>query len=466
MEKLRETLEGLNQSHLLDIIEDSSETHPVIAQLNKLNIEETLKNYKVAQDTIASPIPENEIKPVKPLIWKDVSSNEKETIRTIGLDAICSGSVGAIILSGGQGTRLGFNGPKGMYNLDLPSQRSIFHIHIDRLNAVRKLAASTGNNTELPSIPVYIMTSEINSEIIKKYFKENNFFGYPGDDVFFFEQSLEPCVDFNGKIIMDTKTSLSLAPDGNGGIYKALRKSGAVDDMQRRGVKNLHVYGIDNILTKSADPAFLGACIRDKIEVGNKVCWRADKSEKVGVSVDHKGKMLILEYSEISRTLADATDDSGKLVYGAGNICNHYISVDFLTEKVFPSLNHIYHLAKKKIPYIDLNTKERITPNENNGYKLEMYIFDVFPFAEKWLIMDVMRDDEFAPVKNAPQDPVDSPKTARELLNAQFERWITAVGGTVQGEGVLEIAPSVSYEGEGLEKYEGKYIERPCYLSE
>eukprot|EP00605_Chrysophyceae_sp_TOSAG23-4_P002124 GSChrysophyteH1.ASY1.ANO1.2350.1 assembled CDS len=222
-----------------------------------------------------------------------------------------------------------------------------------------------------------------------------------------------------------------MAPDGNGGIYNALQVSGAAEDIRR---------------------------------LGNKVCWRANKSEKVGVTVDYGGKMLILEYSEISNILADAVDDNGKLIYGADNICNHYMHIDFIFEQVFPSLTGIYHLAKKKIPYFDSASGTQVVPTENNGNKLEMYIFDVFPLASSWLVMDVVREDEFAPVKNSPYSVVDSPRTAKELLSAQSHRCVEACGGEVQGDAILEISPRVSYEGEGLEYLRNSCLATPKYI--
>jgi UDP-N-acetylglucosamine/UDP-N-acetylgalactosamine diphosphorylase len=174
--------------------------------------------------------------------------------------------------------------------------------------------------------------------------------------------------------------------------------------MQRRGVEHLHIYGIDNVLTKSLDPVFLGACIEQSAECGNKVVWRAHKSEKVGVTAELDGRMHVLEYSELPPDLADAEDANGKLLFGAANICNHYLSVQFLTEKVFKDdkLSAVYHVAKKKIPFFDAALQETVTPSEPNGIKLEMFIFDVFPLASRWVVVEGLRRDEFAPVKNAP----------------------------------------------------------------
>jgi UDP-N-acetylglucosamine/UDP-N-acetylgalactosamine diphosphorylase len=283
-----------------------------------------------------------------------------------------------------------------MYDLGMPSHKTIFQLHIEKIIKARDLYGRGA------SVPIYVMTSNLNHDIIVNNFKENNYFGYPSADVVFFEQGVEPSFTFDGQMIIESADSLSLAPDGNGGIYRALLYSGCIDDMTRRGVQHLHIYGIDNVLTKSLDPLFLGACIQRNVECGNKVVWRAHKTEKVGVTAELNGRMHVLEYSEIPADLADSEDASGKLLFGAANICNHYLSVPFLRDTVLPSLSAVYHVAKKKIPYYDPATGQTVVPSEVNGVKMEMFIFDVFPLATRWVVVEGLREDEFAPVKNAP----------------------------------------------------------------
>lgn len=335
---------------------------------------------------------------------------------------------------------------------------------MERVSKVKDLAKAKGGLDV--SIPIYVMTSIINDKIIKDFFKSKKFFGYPEKDVVFFEQGLEPCLSLDEKLIIDSPTSLAMAPDGNGGIYKALTKTGALANMVKRGLKHVHIYGIDNVLTKSADPVFIGACIERNVQVGNKVVWRASKSEKVGTTVSVGGKMKILEYSEIPQDLAEAEDQDGKLVYGAGNICNHYLSVQFL-EELMPKLESFYHIAEKKIPYYDPSMKKVVQPTKNNGIKLEMFIFDVFPMADRFLVAEVSREDEFAPVKNSPGASSDSPDTARKLISDQAHRWLKKAGATVENDklGFGEISSSVSYSGEGLENFAGKKIEAPYCLN-
>ena len=490
---LESKLQESGQSHVLDFIhENESEvnnkslgcevnsSNPMVQQLNSINIVTAVKHFQQAQST-KEPIADDSILPVTAIkLNESVLSDIGIQVKDIGETSIKNGQVAAVILSGGQGTRLGHNGPKGMFTLPSPSisKKSIFQIHIERLLSIRRLSQAN-------SVPVYIMTSDLNDQIIRDYFKQNNYFNYPEKDVYFFQQGLMPCFDLNGKIIIESPHSLSLAPDGNGGIYEALQHTGAYDDMKSRGVKYIHVYGIDNILTKSLDPLFLGLCISKNIQCGNKVVWRSNKAEKVGLTVNINNHMHILEYSEMPVNIAESENKNipGELAYGAANICNHFLSMSFLSDVVFPNLSSFYHIALKKIPFYDLQLKLTITPSSINGSKLEMFIFDVFPLADsdKWLVTQVNRDDEFAPIKNA-NDPsnvvdiADSPFVATKLISNQAKRWLqqvnailvyspTAITKEEQECVICEISPLLSYAGEGLEKYANTVINLPCYLS-
>jgi UDP-N-acetylglucosamine/UDP-N-acetylgalactosamine diphosphorylase len=240
--------------------------------------------------------------------------------------------------------------------------------------------------------------------------------------------------------------------------------------MLDRNVKHLHIYGIDNVMTKSVDPGFIGFCIQNNVEVANKVVPRADAAEKVGVTAVRDGRMCIVEYSELPVEMTGC-DKSGKLIYSAANICNHYFSVDFLAAKVMSGNNSLYHLAHKKIPYYNPVTKQTETPSSPNGVKLEMFVFDVFPLAERWAVMETLREDEFAPVKNAPGAATDSPDTARALMSDQAIRWLTAVGAFCykdlsKEKHECEISPLMSYSGEGLLDYMSRKIPLPCVLED
>uniref|UniRef100_A0A7S2YGQ1 UDP-N-acetylglucosamine diphosphorylase n=1 Tax=Entomoneis paludosa TaxID=265537 RepID=A0A7S2YGQ1_9STRA len=308
------------------------------------------------------------------------------------------------------------------------------------------------------------MTSPINHKATAAYFEEKDYFGLGKANVFFFEQGMLPCVTEEGKIIMETAGKVSMAPDGNGGIYPSLLSSGALDDMEKsRGTKYLHVFSIDNALVKPADPGFLGFCLEQGADCGNKSTWKSHAHEKVGVVALRAGEPCVVEYSEITQEMAERTDDQGRLVFGAGNICNHFYTLDFLRNTVLPNMGNLYHIAKKKIPYFDGQTT--VKPDSNNGIKLETFIFDVFPLSKNFCVWEVERSQEFAPVKNGPGSPSDSPDTARSMISNMCQTWLTAAGATIAKEGVCEISPLVSYGGEGLESYQGQTVELPCHLS-
>jgi UDP-N-acetylglucosamine/UDP-N-acetylgalactosamine diphosphorylase len=247
LDLLKEELEKLGQGHILSQCPDLSETNHVAKQLLGLNLSESLKHMKEAEKNTFQSMEATDVLPLRDVVeWHSLEAEEKRNIRELGLNAIRAGSVGAVIMSGGQGTRLGFDGPKGMFNMGLPSGRCIFRIHMDKLNAMLYLAGAgarkglgtrevndTTKSACAASIPVYIMTNDIKTQTIKDYFRANAFFGYPSEDVYFFEQALEPCLDFSGRLILETETSLAMAPDGNGGIYNALKRSGAIADICR-----------------------------------------------------------------------------------------------------------------------------------------------------------------------------------------------------------------------------------------
>lgn len=402
---------------------------------------------------------------ITPLTERVAYSSDKATVEEVeplGLEAVRKGQVAALVLAGGQGTRLGFDGPKGMYSIGLPSGRTLFQLIVERLLRLKTLSNADKN------IPFYVMTSPINHEETVDYFESQNCFGMDRSDIIFFQQGMLPCMDKDNKIIMETRSRVAMAPDGNGGIYPSLEKSGSLADMEKRCIKYLHVFAIDNALVKPADPVFVGYCISQNADCGNKVCWKTDAHEKVGVVAAREGKPCVIEYSEITKEMAEERDSDGRLVFGAGNICNHFYSLDFIKNQILPNFGNLYHLAHKKIPYYDAEKKETIKPEANNGIKLETFIFDVFPLSERMAIWDVTREEEFAPVKNAPGSTSDSPDTARAAISNLAKKWVEAAGGTLAGDiesDNCEILPQTSFAGEGLEELvNGKMLSCPFVL--
>jgi UDP-N-acetylglucosamine/UDP-N-acetylgalactosamine diphosphorylase len=283
----------------------------------------------------------------------------------------------------------------------------------------------------------------------------------------------------DGKILLDSKSRFATAPDGNGGLYRALRdplnpststKETVISSLESRGIKYLHCYGVDNCLVRVGDPIFLGACIKQGVQVGVKVVKKTDPSESVGVVALRNGKFTVIEYSELPKELAEAKDkeNSSELAFRAANIANHFYTTSFLAKDV-PSFenNMAFHVARKKIPTVDLTTGEPVKPSKPNGMKLELFVFDVFPFVGKKLtVHEVPRKEEFSPLKNAPGTGSDDPETSRRDLLAQQKRWLEAAGASVKDGVEVEISPLVSYAGEGLDSLKGKEFAESTIINE
>lgn len=366
-------------------------------------------------------------------------------------------------MAGGQGTRLGFAHPKGMFDVGLPSHKSLFRIQGERIRKLQELAKKlTGKDGQ---ITWYIMTSEHTMAPTKAYFKENDFFGLRDEDIVMFEQGSLPCFDFNGNILLDEKHHISKAPDGNGGLYRALRDTGILADMNRRGVKYLHAHSVDNILIKVADPIFVGYCVKQNADCAAKVVEKSHPNEPVGVVCVVDGKYQVVEYSEITQKTAEMRNSDGRLTFSAGNICNHFFSTDFLNKIGSTYEKELkLHVAQKKIPFVD-NSGKRIQPEKPNGIKIEKFVFDVFEFAENFVTVEVPRDEEFSALKNADSAGKDCATTARNDIYNLHKKYIESAGGSVEGV-EIEISPLLSYGGEGLEAIvSGQVLKAPVHLT-
>jgi len=385
------------------------------------------------------------------------------------LRAASAGQVGVLLLAGGQGTRLGVPYPKGMYDIGLLSSKTLYQIQVERILRLQELAKRlTGVST---TITMYIMTSECTKEATADFFTKHDYFGMRRDQVVIFEQRVIPAFDMEGKFILEHKSKLVRAPDGNGGLYWALQHEGVLEHMEAHDVRYLHVYCVDNVLVKVADPHFMGYCIDKKAESGNKVVEKEQPSESVGVVCRIGGKIQVVEYSEISPEDAERREETGRLTYHAGNICNHFFTREFLTKVCRNHLKDLpHHIAKKKIPHIDDNG-ELVRPEKPNGIKLEKFVFDVFQFSDKFVVWTCERDDEFSPLKNADGAAKDTPTTSRMSLYNLHRRYIESAGCSLTGDGddscvSVEISPLVSYAGEGLEHLRKKNISAPIHISE
>ncbi|XP_065852850.1 UDP-N-acetylglucosamine diphosphorylase 1-like [Euphorbia lathyris] len=409
------------------------------------------------------PVPENSVSTVEERTLED-----RERWWKMGLKAIHDGKLAILLLSGGQGTRLGSSDPKGCFNIGLPSGKSLFQLQAERILCVQKLAAQAANEGSGGSMSIhwYIMTSPFTDESTRKYFESHKFFGLEFDQVTFFQQGTIPSVSQDGRFIMETPFKVAKSPDGNGGVYTALKYSRLLEDMASRGVKYVDCYGVDNALVRVADPTFLGYFIDKGVPAAAKVVRKAYPQEKVGVFVRRGkgGPLTVVEYSELDQTLASAINQqTGRLRFCWSNVCLHMFTLDFLNQ-VANALekDSIYHLAEKRIPSIHGFTM---------GFKLEQFIFDAFPYAPSTALFEVLREEEFAPVKNANGSNFDTPDSARLLVLRLHSRWVVAAGGFLTHSVPLyatgvEVSPLCSYAGENLEAIcRGRTFHAPCEIS-
>ncbi|KAK7430269.1 UDP-N-acetylglucosamine pyrophosphorylase [Neonectria magnoliae] len=387
-----------------------------------------------------------------------------------GLDLISKQQVAVVLMAGGQGTRLGSSAPKGCYDIGLPSKKSLFQIQAERIRKVQELASKKSSGSSAV-VPWYVMTSGPTRGPTEKFFKENNYFGLSEENVQIFEQGVLPCISNDGKILLESKGKVAVAPDGNGGIYQALVVSGVLEDMRKRGIQHIHAYCVDNCLVKVADPIFIGFSASLDVDIATKVVRKRNATESVGLILSKNGKPDVVEYSEIDQATAEEVDpkQADILRFRAANIVNHYYSFRFLDSIPEWADKLPHHVARKKIPTVDLESGESVKPEKPNGIKLEQFVFDVFPMLsiDKFACFEVKREDEFSPLKNARGTGEDDPDTSKLDIMTQGKRWVEAAGAIVVGDKAekgIEVSPLISYGGEGLEKVKGKEIIAPAVL--
>lgn len=344
-------------------------------------------------------------KQIEPLGAMELSEIEArhDEFEALGLEALRAQKVGAVLLAGGQGTRLGFDKPKGMFNIGVTKPLYIFQCLINNLMDVVKQAGAW--------VPLYIMTSQKNHDETTAFFQEHQYFGYDPAYIHFFKQDMAPSVDYNGKVMLEAKDRISLSPNGNGGWFSSLVKAGLLSDIHQRGVEWINIFAVDNVLQRIADPLFIGATILNGKVSGSKVVRKVDAYEKMGVLCLEDGRPSVVEYYEMSKDMAESTDEAGNLRYAFGVILNYLFRVDKLEEIVERELP--VHVVEKKIPYL-AEDGTLVKPEEPNGYKFETLVVDMIRMMDNNLPFEVVREREFAPIKNL--HGVDSLDSARELL--------------------------------------------------
>ena len=378
--------------------------------------------------------------------------------KATGEAALRAGRVAAFTVAGGQGTRLGYDGPKGTYPVTPLKKKTLFQVFAEKIRAASQRYGK--------AIHWFIMTSHQNHAATEAFFKENKFFGLSETHVHFFRQGRMPAVDLQGKILLESKQSIAMSPDGHGGSLRALERSGALDLMEREGIDTISYFQVDNPLVRAIDPAFIGWHLERRSEMSSKMVPKAYPEEKLGHFCVQDGKLVVIEYSDLPMEMQRETDSNGRLRYLAGSIAIHVLDRQFVRRMAAggEGVALPFHRADKKIPTINAQGNP-VKPEKANGVKFEMFVFDALPFAKNPVVIETLRADDFSPVKNA--EGVDSPKTCREDQLRQFARWLKANGAAVETDATglpsvaFEVSPLFGYDEDSFADAWARLPEKP-----
>lgn len=393
-----EKLKKYGQLHVLKYYEElnGEEKEALLAQIEQTDFE--VLSLCKKKETLN---PRGKIEPIGVMQLPEIEKKRDE-YTGIGLEAIRAGKVGAVLLAGGMGTRLGSDAPKGVYNIGLTKEVFIFQRLIENLMDVVKQAGAW--------VPLYVMTSDKNHDTTVRFFEEKNYFGYNADYVTFFMQDMAPACDYDGKVYLEAKNKMSTSPNGNGGWFLSMMKWGVTDKVKQAGVEWLNVFAVDNVLQRIADPCFVGATISTDCAVGAKVVAKNAPDEKVGAMCLEDGRPSIVEYYDMTPELMAAKNEQGDPAYHFGVILNYLFRVKDLEDIVARKLP--LHIVEKKIPCLD-EQGNLVKPEEPNGYKFEQLVLDMIHELDSCLPFEVVRNKEFAPIKN--KTGIDSVESARKL---------------------------------------------------
>ncbi len=393
-----------------------------------------------------------ELTPAEPIAMPDGPDADTERRRAvaIGEDAVRSGNVAALVVAGGLGTRLRYVPPKGTFPAAPVTGKTLFQLHADKLRAWGRRCGVR--------IPWYIMTSEATDAPTRAYFAEHNYLGLPREDVSFFEQALSPAVDFRGKLLLAEKGAVAMSPNGHGGVLAALGGCSlggrsALADMRRRGIKVISYFQVDNPLIKLIDPAFIGYHVERASEFSSKALPKRDADEGLGVFCSKDGNLHVIEYSHLPDRYKYARNERDELVFLAGSIAIHAISVEFFERLLAQGVRLPYHPAVKRVKCVD-DQGRHTDPEKPNGVRFESFIFDAIPHARNTMVLMVDRAAEFSPIKQ--KDGPDSPATARQAQFNLFGRWLEQAGVGVPRDAngdvtvPIEISPLYALDAEEL----------------
>ena len=370
------------------------------------------------------PLPRN---PAEHKLWEEA--------RKHGDDLLSQGKVAVLVVAGGQGTRLGFPGPKGSFPVGPVSGRTLFQYHIEKSIAIERKFGQL--------LPFYIMTSQANHQATLDFFEQNGYFGKDPETVIFFQQRMLPVFDRQGQLLLETPGSISFSPDGHGGVLFALQQHHLLADMRRRGVEYLYYFQVDNVLARIADAAFLGFHDQMAAEMSARTVYKRDPWEKLGNIGELNKAFKVVEYTELPDEKKTARDDRGRLIFGQGSIAIHLFSLSFLEKLAKQNIQLPFHIARKKMASIK-EQDAALAPDRLNAVKFEQFIFDAFTFARRIMVLETERRNEFSPIKN--KEGEDSPATARRDLSELFAGWLEECGRTLRrlADGSLAVRIEIS----------------------
>lgn len=427
VDDLRHALATHGQEHVLAFWKEltPSQRAELVAQIDSIDLAalDVLIDTFVKHEAGAESVPTN-LEPA-PYYPNDAKGKyDADEMRRQGEDIIRAGKVAAFTVAGGQGTRLGWSGPKGTFPGTPVTGKPLFRCFAEQIAAAQKKYGVT--------IPWYLMTSPLNDADTRAFFQDNNNFGLKRGDIFMFPQGTMPSLLLpDGKLMLAEKHELAVNPDGHGGSIRALKASGAIEDMIRRGVEQISYFQVDNPLVNVIDPLFIGlhAHAPDSSgEISSKMVTKTEPGEKVGVFCRSDDRTVVIEYSDLPKELAEQRDTNGNLRFNAGSIAIHIMAVKFV-ERLTKDASQFglpLHRAVKKVPYIDPGTGERVDPSQPNAVKLEMFVFDALPLAKSSIVYETKREHEFAPIKNA--EGTDSPATSYQLQSDYYGQWLDRAG--------------------------------------
>lgn len=447
---LHQKLATIGQDQVLrffDTLTDAQKSK-LTSQLDAIDLDgvkELVAGYVTSKPVLALP---QDIQPVTVYPRQpDATHRQLYTDAAVrGAQLLCEGKVGAFLVAGGQGTRLGYDGPKGEYPVTPVKNKPLFQVFAEQLLAHSRDSGKV--------VPWYIMTSDVNDAPTRAFFNKHNHFGYDPTNIFIFAQGMMPAFDLTtGKMLLGEKDSLALSPDGHGGSLRALSKSGAVADMRRRGVEHLSYFQVDNPIVQCVDPLFIGLHDLTGSEMSSKTISKVNALEKVGNFVTGDGVLQVIEYSDLPESLAIQTNADGSPKFNAGSIAIHALRVSFV-ERLNASgrLELPWHRAEKKVPFVD-DFGKPVKPEKPNAVKLEQFVFDAIPLAKNAIVYATDRAEEFSPVKNA--EGVDSPATSRRDQVRRAARWLSEAGVEVptkdgEPDATIEISPLFATSAEQL----------------